>query len=64
MSNGRLALTRRPGEVILMGTDEDDMEIEVTVMAIIGNQVKLSISAPKEITILRGELKERARQGT
>ena len=46
-----LILQRRAGESIRIGDD-----IEVTVIATEGGRVRLSISAPKEITILRSEL--------
>ena len=46
-----LILQRRAGESIRIGDD-----IEVTVLATEGGRVRLSISAPKEITILRSEL--------
>ena len=46
-----LILQRRAGESIRIGED-----IELTVVSIEGGRVRLSISAPKEITILRSEL--------
>ena len=46
-----LILQRRPGESLRIGE-----EIEVTVVAIEGGKVRLAISAPKDITILRSEL--------
>ena len=46
-----LILTRRPGETILIGDD-----IEVTVMRISGNQVRVGIEAPKDVAIVRDEL--------
>lgn len=46
-----LILQRRPGESLRIGS-----EIEVTVVAIEGGKVRLAISAPKDITILRSEL--------
>ena len=48
-----LILTRRPGETILIGDD-----IEVTVMRISGNQVRIGIEAPEDVHIVRGELVE------
>mgnify|MGYP001826755660 CR=1 FL=1 len=47
-----LILTRRLGETILVGDD-----IEVTVMAIESNQVRVGIQAPKDVKILREELR-------
>ncbi len=46
-----LILQRRVGESIRIGED-----IEITVVSTEGGRVRLSISAPKEITILRSEL--------
>jgi carbon storage regulator len=46
-----LVLTRKPKEVIKIGND-----IELTVLSIDGDQVKLGISAPKNIEIHRKEV--------
>lgn len=46
-----LVITRKKGESLIIGDN-----IEVTVVSSNENSVKLSISAPKEITILRKEL--------
>lgn len=46
-----LILQRRPGESLRIGEN-----IEVSVVAIEGGKVRLSISAPRDITILRSEL--------
>ena len=46
-----LILQRRAGESVRIGDD-----IEITIVATEGGRVRLSISAPKEITILRSEL--------
>lgn len=46
-----LILQRRIGESIRIGDD-----IEVTVVAIEGGRVRLAISAPSDISILRSEL--------
>jgi carbon storage regulator len=46
-----LALTRKLGESITIGDD-----IVVTVVAISGNQVRLGISAPRNIQVLRQEI--------
>ncbi len=46
-----LVITRRKGETIRIGED-----IEITVVKIDDSSVKLSISAPKDVTILRKEL--------
>lgn len=46
-----LALTRKIGEKIMIGDD-----IVLTVFDIKGDSVRLSIEAPKEIKIYRGEI--------
>ncbi len=46
-----LVLTRRPKEVIVI-----DGEIEIEILEVIGNRVRVGITAPRGITILRQEL--------
>lgn len=46
-----LILQRRPGESLRIGED-----IEVSVVSMEGGKVRLAISAPRDITILRSEL--------
>lgn len=46
-----LILTRKVGEVLLVGDD-----VEITVLSIRGNQVKLGVNAPKEISVHRQEI--------
>lgn len=48
-----LVLTRKVGESIMIG---DDIELEI--VAIDGEQIKLGIKAPKNIKIYRNELYE------
>jgi carbon storage regulator len=48
-----LVLTRRVGEVIKIGDD-----IEVSVLNAHGKQVRLGITAPKDVKVLRQELKD------
>lgn len=48
-----LALTRKKGETIVIGD-----EIEVVVIGISGEQVKLGIVAPKHISVHRKEIYE------
>lgn len=54
-----LILTRREGESVQIGYD-----IEVTVLAVRGGQVRVGIDAPQDIAILRGELSDREQQQT
>jgi len=52
-----LILTRRPNESICIGD-----EITVTVLGVVGNQVRFGIEAPREITIDRAEIHERKKR--
>jgi len=49
-----LILTRFPGQTLTIGDD-----IVVEVLGVAGRQVRLGITAPADITILRHELIER-----
>lgn len=49
-----LILTRRAGETIKIGEN-----VEVTVMAVNGSQVRLGIKAPKETRVDREEIAQR-----
>ena len=51
-----LILTRRAGEALRIGDD-----IEVTVMAVNGSQVRIGINAPRNIAVDREEIAERKR---
>lgn len=46
-----LVLTRRPGESITMGE-----EIVVTVLEVNGSQVRVGITAPRRVQVLREEI--------
>lgn len=46
-----LILTRKLGESLLIGDD-----VEITVLSVRGNQVKLGIKAPKEVAVHREEI--------
>jgi carbon storage regulator len=52
-----LILTRRAGETLRIGND-----IEVTVMAVNGSQVRIGVKAPREIAVDREEIAERKRR--
>jgi carbon storage regulator len=52
-----LILTRRAGEALRIGDD-----IEVTVMAVNGTQVRIGIKAPRDVTVDREEIAERKRR--
>ncbi len=49
-----LILTRRAGETLRIGD-----EIEVTVIAINGSQVRIGINAPRDVAVDREEIAER-----
>jgi carbon storage regulator len=49
-----LILTRRAGESLRIGDD-----VEVTVMAVNGSQVRIGIKAPRNIAVDREEIAER-----
>ncbi len=46
-----LALSRKEGEAIMIGSD-----IEITVLEVKGEQIKIGISAPKSVPIYRKEI--------
>ena len=52
-----LVLTRRSGQTIKLGDD-----VEIVVVDIRGDQVRLGINAPRSVSILRGEILEEIQQ--
>jgi carbon storage regulator len=53
-----LVIARKVGQTVLLGD-----EIEVTVSAIRGDQVRLAVNAPRSVAILRKEAVELVRMG-
>ena len=49
-----LILTRRVGETIMVGD-----EVQVTVLGVKGNQIRIGIDAPQEIAVHREEIYNR-----
>ena len=49
-----LILTRRVGETLMIGD-----EVTVTVLGVKGNQVRIGVSAPKDVAVHREEIYQR-----
>ena len=52
-----LILTRRPDESLIIGND-----VKVTILGIHGNQVRIGVTAPKNITVHREEVYQRIQE--
>ncbi len=49
-----LILTRKVGEALMVGDD-----VNITVLGVKGNQVRIGVSAPKEVAVHREEIYQR-----
>ena len=49
-----LILTRRVGEMLMIGDD-----VTVTVLGVKGNQVRIGVNAPKDVAVHREEIYQR-----
>jgi len=52
-----LVLSRKPGQAILIGEN-----IEIQIIEIQGEQIRIGINAPRDITIVRKELIDEVKQ--
>ena len=52
-----LILTRRVGEVVMIGND-----VTVTVLGVKGNQVRIGVNAPRDVAVHREEIFERIKR--
>ena len=52
-----LILTRRVGETLVIGDD-----VTVTVLGVKGNQIRIGVNAPKEVSVHREEIYNRIQE--
>lgn len=52
-----LILTRRVGETVVIGD-----EVQVTVLGVKGNQVRLGVNAPRDVSVHRQEIYDRIKK--
>ncbi|WP_032093979.1 MULTISPECIES: carbon storage regulator CsrA [Pasteurellaceae] len=52
-----LILTRKVGESLLIGDD-----VSITILNIRGNQVKIGVKAPKDVSVHREEIYQRIKE--
>ncbi|MFZ7172139.1 carbon storage regulator CsrA [Avibacterium avium] len=52
-----LILTRKVGESLLIGD-----EISITILSVRGNQIKVGVNAPKEVSVYREEIYQRMKK--
>ena len=53
-----LILTRRTGETVMIGND-----VTLTILGVKGNQVRIGITAPKDVAVHREDIYERIQRG-
>jgi carbon storage regulator len=56
-SDSMLILTRRVGETLMIGD-----EVTVTVLGVKGNQVRIGVNAPRDVSVHREEIYDRIKR--
>ena len=56
-SDSMLILTRRVGETLMIGDD-----VTVTVLGVKGNQVRIGVNAPRDVSVHREEIYDRIKR--
>ena len=56
-SGSMLILTRRVGETLMIGD-----EVTVTVLGVKGNQVRIGVNAPRDVSVHREEIYDRIKR--